>query len=277
MVVADQAIVVVGTENNRSKSMDGKLLSAINDYNLKPRQALLPSTARPRLTEKQLPIIDLTNNTILENIFRQRVYHTTDTNANKLLQTPMRDSNISGPVLRQAHYRTANYLTLSILSEVIGVESFSVDHVQGTKAEGWRIRDEGKTTIVALMRGGEPMAFGISDAMPSAMFVHAREAEELKDHHLAGQKTVILVDSVINAGKSASEFIQHIRETFAGIRIVVVAGVANAQCVRKGDFAEMMRSDLDLYLVTLRFSENSYTGTKGVDTGNRLFNTTHLA
>lgn len=176
----------------------------------------------------------------------------------------MRDSIISGPAHRQAHHRTANYLTLSILSEVIGVESFSVDQVQGTKAEGWRIRGEGKTTIVALMRGGEPMALGVSDAMPSAMFVQAHEPEELKDHHLAGQKTVILVDSVINAGKSASEFIQHIRKTFPSIRIVVVAGEANAQCVCTGDFAEMIRRDLDLYLVVLRFSENSYTGTKGV-------------
>lgn len=52
------------------------------------------------------------------------------------------------------------------------------------------------------MRGGEPTAFGVSDAFPLAMFAHAGDAEDLKLHHLQGQLTVMLVDSVVNTGKT---------------------------------------------------------------------------
>lgn len=67
---------------------------------------------------------------------------------------------------------------------------------------GHRLLDEDAATIVALIRGGEPMAFGASDASPKAMFVHARDAKDLKhDDHLKKRKPVILVDSVVNTGQ----------------------------------------------------------------------------
>lgn len=41
---------------------------------------------------------------------------------------------------------------------------------------GHRLLHESQSLIAALMRGGEPMAFGVNDIFPLAMFVHA-------DHH----------------------------------------------------------------------------------------------
>ena len=47
----------------------------------------------------------------------------------------------------------------------------------------------------------EPMALGVSDVFPLAMFVHVDHSDDLKLHHLEGQRTVLLVDSVVNTGK----------------------------------------------------------------------------
>ena len=142
---------------------------------------------------------------------------------------------------------------------------------------GYRLRSEGDTGIVALMRGGEPMAFGINAIYPTARFMHASSAGDLKLHYLKPLKTVILVDSVINSGKSIMDFIEHIKTLDDSVQIVLVAGVVQRQVLdRKHAFCGMLRR-LGIPLVALRLSENKFTGTKGTDTGNRLFNATDRA
>ena len=59
------------------------------------------------------------------------------------------------------------------------------------------------------------------------MFVHASNADDVKPHHLDGQITVVLVDSVINTRKCIIGFVQRVRKLHATIRIVV-AGVVQA-------------------------------------------------
>jgi hypothetical protein len=51
-----------------------------------------------------------------------------------------------------------------------------------------------------------------------------KKPEELNNEHVKGQKAVLLVDSVVNSGKSVEEFVQHIRALNSTIRIVVIAG-----------------------------------------------------
>lgn len=126
------------------------------------------------------------------------------------------------------------------------------------------------------MRGGESMAFGVSRAFPLAMFVHASEPSDLKIHHLQKQHNVLLVDSVVNSGKSVAEFIHHIRSLDATIRIIVIAGTVQAKSLLEGHFCEVFERDKNLSLVALRISDNKFTGSGGTDTGNRLFNTTHI-
>ena len=126
------------------------------------------------------------------------------------------------------------------------------------------------------MRGGEPMAFGVNEAFPLAMFVHATNADDIKLHHLQGQLTIILVDSVVNTGRTIVEFVQHVRELHATISIVVVAGVVQAQCVSGGSLNQTLARYAKLHLITLRLSDTKFTGSGSTDTSNRLFNTTHL-
>lgn len=289
---ADDAIVVVGDELTRSQSMDKALTNAINNHGLQARQALLPSDVTPRLNAAKLSIVNLTGHNFIDEIFgkpfRQTILQAslaTEKGAGKLLATPTRDSAIAGPALKDAHRQVGKYLAIEYLTEVIGLEKRPIRHVQNQTVSGYRLWHEKQTTIVALMRGGEPMASGVNDAFPLAMFVHANKPEDIKDYHLEGQITVLLVDSVINKGNTMVEFINHVRKLHATIRIVLVGGVVQAEVVRGTDQAGSgPRSILvnsashhkDLELVALRTSGTSFVGSGSTDTGNRLFNTTHL-
>jgi uracil phosphoribosyltransferase/phosphoserine phosphatase/adenylate kinase len=282
---ADQAIVVVGEEHTRSKTMDPALRDAIDNDGLRARQAVLPSSAPPRLNTTELPLIRLTDPEFLDAVLSRsrnrdtgiQVLHATARTAAKLLMTPTRDAKIAGPALREAHRRVGWYLATEFVADVIGIEEYPIPHVQGHQTTGHRLLHEQQTTIVALMRGGEAMALGVNDAFPLAMFVHASRGDDIKQHHLQGQHTVVLVDSVVNSGKTVVEFVQHIRYLHSAIHIVVVAGVAQAQSVcETGSLAQVLGPHGRLALVALRLSDNSFRGSGNTDTGNRLFNTTHL-
>ena len=280
---ADQAIVVVGEEQTRSKTMDAALSRAFHNDGLQARQTLLPSHASPRLDTDRIPLVQLTAPNFLNSILCRRsqhaglqVLHANEKNAAKLLMTPMRDAKLAGPVLREAHRRVGWYLATELLAEVIGIEEYSIAHVQGHPTSGYRFLHEERITIVALMRGGEAMALGVNDALPLAMFVHANRAEDIMLHHLQGQRTVVLVDSVVNSGKTVAQFLQHVRNLHAFIRIVIVAGVVQAQSIADGPFVQALNRHAKVSLVALRLSENKFIGKGNTDTGNRLFNTTRL-
>lgn len=280
---AHEAIVVVRQKATRSKSMDEALLEAIDNHGLHARQMLLPGDVEPRLDVTKLPVVQLDETTVLNSILGRgirrsglRVVHMSDRNSARMLMTATRDAQIRGPDLREAHRHVGRYLAIQCLSEVVGVEEYPIRHVQGAWTSGFRLRDARKTCIVALMRGGEPMALGVSDVVPEAMFVHATCPESLTADQLQEQRTVLLVDSVVNSGASVVHFYERIRSLKATIRIVVVAGVVQAQCVSEGGLLHGLGGDGLFDVVALRLSDNAFTGRGGTDTGNRLFNTTHL-
>jgi uracil phosphoribosyltransferase/phosphoserine phosphatase len=281
---AHQAIVVVGEAHCRSKTMDGELLDAVDNAGLRARQALLPSNAPPRLDTTKLPLVRLTDCKFLDDVVRrrgscERVFHATARGAAKLLMTPTRDSRVFGPSLRKAHARVGWYLATEFLADhaVIGLEEYDIPHVQGHTTSGHRVRNENRTTIVALMRGGEPMADGVNQALPSAIFLHAKRPHDVTAQHIKGQWTVVLVDSVVNSGKSMVEFVQRIRSLDPTIAIVAVAGVVQVESLSPDStFGQALETDRALSLVALRLSENRFQGRGGTDTGNRLFNTTQL-
>lgn len=281
---ADQAVVVVGEDSIRSKTMEAALLDAIDNGGLRAQQVLLPSNVSPRLDTTKLPLVDITDPEFIESVFRRprcpslQVLHATSKSAAKLLMTPTRNATIAGPALRDAHRRVGWYLAMEFLADLIGLEEYQIPHVQGHQTEGHRLVHEQRTLIVALMRGGEAMAFGVNDAFPLAMFVHAKRPEEILPDHVERQHTVLLVDSVVNNGNTAMQFIRRVRDLHAGARIVVVAGVVQSQAVT-GDkpLARALVHDANLNIVALRLSDNKYTGRGTTDTGNRLFNTTVIA
>lgn len=71
------------------------------------------------------------------------------------------------------------------------------------------------------MRGREPIAIGINNALPLAIFILASHPEDIMLHHLQGQRTIMLVDSVVNSGKMVVQFMQYVRNLHATVCIVV--------------------------------------------------------
>ena len=132
---AEHAVVVVGSEDKRSKSMDKELSNAIDSHGLKAHQVLLPSNLSPRLDTSKLPVVDITSSSFLNSIMYGqlkdsiKVIHGTETNASKLLMTPTRDASNFGPPLREAHGRVAWHLATQYLGEVIGLEEYNILHV----------------------------------------------------------------------------------------------------------------------------------------------------
>ena len=275
---ADHAIFVVGDEQTRSRSMDVPLRHAIETDGLHAHQLLCPGNTSPRLNQKLLPIIR--NEEIAAQFPCPRgmkILHASSRHAALLLSGPMRDASISGPALREAQRRLGCFLATELLSRVIGLEEYPIQHVQGHTTRGHRIRDEAKTCIVAIMRGGQPIAESVADALPRAMLLHANESEDVTPQYLEGLSAVVLVDAVINTGKSMVEFVHHIKHLCPKLRIAIVAGTVQQKAIGDhGTLTKPLSGYTGLSLAALRVSENSFAGTRGTDTGNRLFNTTHL-
>ena len=99
---ADEAVIVVGNEQTRSKSMDELLTHVIAVDGLRAHQAVLPSNASPRLDDKMLPVIKLTDPGFVKSLLGDRYTHgglqvlcAKDRNAAKLLATRMRHAPVS--------------------------------------------------------------------------------------------------------------------------------------------------------------------------------------
>jgi uracil phosphoribosyltransferase/phosphoserine phosphatase/adenylate kinase len=280
---ANRAVVVVGDTQTRSQTMEDALASAIESEGLRAHQAVLAHGAAQLLTFEKLPPARLTQREFVAQIMARgrhlpqlRVIDATEKTATRLLMTNMRDSRYSGPLLRDVHRRVGAYLATEYLTDLIGLEKYPVRHVQGHDIDGYRLSHEHRTLIVALMRGGEPIASGVNDVFPAASFLHARQPADICAQHLEGLVTIILVDSVINSGETVAGFLQHIRNLHATVRVVIVAGVLQEKSTSPTGSLGQLSQEGPVEVVTLRLSENQFTGKGATDTGNRLFNTTHL-
>ncbi|PWY77395.1 hypothetical protein BO70DRAFT_430337 [Aspergillus heteromorphus CBS 117.55] len=274
---AHHAIVVVGDGYSRSRNMDAALQKAI-EKGLQARQVLLPGTAPLRLNTTVLPVTRLDDPVLIETLVavKFKLIHATGKSATKLLQTPMRNAAVQGPSLRKAHHQVGWYLAFEYLADLLGVEEYRIAHVQGQMTIGHRLANEERMLIIGLMRGGLSMALGVNNVFGHASLLLVSKPEEVHLDHLQGKTIVLLVDSVVNNGKTVAEFFTRVRGLKGDVRIVVVAGVVQAQAVGRDGPLPAIAQDGGLTVVALRLSINRYTGTRGTDTGNRLFNTMDL-
>lgn len=129
---------------------------------------------------------DFTSQDFLESVFLPRnVRHATTRPTADLLITPMRRANIPSLALSKPTAVSAT----KFLTDVLDAEEMAITLVQGNSTTDFRIMDKEKTTIIALIRGSEPIALGFSEALALVMSVHAKEAGDLGCHHLQGQRT----------------------------------------------------------------------------------------
>ncbi|KAI8287232.1 Uracil phosphoribosyltransferase [Colletotrichum sp. SAR11_240] len=254
----DEAIVVVGDERLRSKSMDEALLKVIAEDGFRAKQMLMPRTSGMRLSSSLLPVLQLDSQQLVAKFTKTsrylRVFHAAKKVSASLLMTPTRDAYVAGPSLCAAHHKVGRYLPIEFLADTFGAEEYPIAHVQGHMTAGHRLLGEESTAIIVLMRGSDPMALGVSVVFARAMLLHAKQPEDIHGKALAGKKTVIMVDLVVNSGKTIKGFVRHLQALDATIRIVGVAEV-----VQKEALANTMKplgKTADLSLVALRLSEN---------------------
>jgi uracil phosphoribosyltransferase len=268
---ADEAVIVVGSAATRSKTMEEESLLAMAD-GMRAEQLLL-ETEVPRLDTDLLPLHDPKD--FASRFFASiKVYDATDKPGAKILASATRNSVNKGPSLCQAHAVAGAYLAIEYVADILGIETYAMDHVQGQKTSGHQLKQESSVLIVALMRGGEPFARGIWSIFPIAEFKHAHVPADISPDDLRRCSAIVLADFVIHSGASIIDFIGHIRSEARDIPILVAAGVTQAKAVHRMSKAGRRFGSFDV--VTLRRSDNSYVGSGGTDTGNRLFNTTHL-
>ena len=158
------------------------------------------------------------------------------------------------------------YLAQKVLLEFRSC-AVKITHVQGHEVDGVGIKDGNQITILAMMRGGEPMARGVYDVFPDANFIHydPNTATPLTDL-LRRDHTIIVVDSVINSGRSIRDILLRLNGVCR--RVLVLSGVTQKRA------SENLPIEFPLVrFYTLRISENSYTGIGPTDTGDRLFGT----
>ncbi|QBZ58493.1 hypothetical protein PoMZ_03446 [Pyricularia oryzae] len=145
--------------------------------------------------------------------------------AAKLLASPMRDASIEGLTLQDARVQTGRFLATRVVTEVICLEKHTIPHLQGQNTSGYRLRDEKRNLIVAMMRGGEPMAKGVYRTFPLARYAFAKSPQDIAWRDVADMANILLVDSVVNTGKSMIDFVDNIRTMSSKAKILLVAGI----------------------------------------------------
>lgn len=127
---------------------------------------------------------------------------------------------------------------------------------------------EQSTALLVLERGGRFFGDGIYSEFGGRFYPYNPAKEELP---MINDEIVVIIDSVINTGKSIETIIDKLREHNPKVEIVLVTNVIQRNTVERFK---------DYLLFAVRISDNSYVGknqaiqkeNSGPDTADRLFN-----
>ena len=288
---SDRGYIVLDDRHNRSMS---SFLSDVAAKNGKFKQLHLSGKNNTPPFTGWHPGIEVgCLKVLLQELHNGGIYSVFDcckvSTAASVLATQTRRADLSGPDLQSQHTNVGKYLAdrlMDMYSEYF-VEKRDFAHVQGNNFVGSVVSDD--VLILPLMRGGEPMSRGIYERFPNAKLVHYYHDEQTESCNrlskaLAKVSNVIIVDSVVNEGKSVRDVIHHIHKLMTNCaengtncksttsllppRIFVVTAVMQMEASRR------LPVDYPLIrFVALRISDNKYKGRGGTDTGNRLFGT----
>lgn len=192
----------------------------------------------------------------------------TQSKTSQVLSTQSRRADLSALELSTLHFQMGQFLAYHILED-FEVAHCDIAHVQG-KRQGFEIAGKGDICVMAMLRAGLFAAEGIRSIFKDgAFFLEQDNVAEIVSKHSLESKTVIIVDAVINTGKSIAKILNQLIGAKC-YKIVV------ATLVMQDDARQLAIDFPDVRFYALRVSENRYKGTKGIDTGNRLFNTLDL-
>ncbi len=194
----------------------------------------------------------------------------TDDPMMRLLVDATRRADCAGPALARAH-RAVGHALASAVAPYFPIEEVEISHVTG-RSMGVHIRPGAEPIIVALLRAGLFLAEGLWECFPGAALVpHASGAAPMEIDLPAAGRTVLVVDAVINTGRSLRGVLDRVAHLGAA-RTIAVTLVGYRSSV-----IELVEQRPDVVFVAARLSERSYVGRGATDTGGRLFGTTTWA
>ena len=194
------------------------------------------------------------------------IYDRSDCSVMQLLVNETRRADVRGPALAAAHRAVGAQLAPYAACRS-GLQPIDIDHVAGP-SRGVALGERDAPVVLVLMRAGLFVAEGIWAALPGAALVPwSGDAAELRHLPLAS-RPLIVVDSVINSGRSIGRALRAALPRQPSW-ISVAALVANEQGLGS-QAAEWPNVDFAI----ARVSQRSYVGKGTTDTGARLFGTT---
>jgi uracil phosphoribosyltransferase len=274
LVAADRGYIAIDSLQNRS--MAGFIEQVVTSNN--PAIYQLSIQQRDNFVHDNIKVGSLSGllKELASGTLNQVIAFTHHPSA-QLLATKSRRSDIIGPLLQGVHIEIGMFLADRLLDVLYRAGNILAHtrvwcHVQGTTFQGLCANDT-KVMILPLMRGGEPMSRGFHQRFPLAQVVHWDDNCPPSKHELSGGAftDLIIVDSVINSGKSIRHVLHHLHALATWScppRIYVVTGVIQsvASISLPLEFPRVR-------FLALRISDNKYSGVGGTDTGNRLFGT----
>lgn len=180
----------------------------------------------------------------------------------QLLATKSRQADLSSVELCSVHFEMGKLLAYKMLED-FPITEIPIHHVQGVR-QGVELAQKDDFVIVSMMRAGLYAAEGIRSVFSDGGFVLYNGLEDL-ELNLNG-KIIIVVDSVINTGKSIERVVTELK-SLNPAKIIVATLVMQQDATKLAD----QHREIDFY--ALRISANKYVGKGATDTGSRLFNT----
>lgn len=188
-----------------------------------------------------------------------------DSKAAKIISTQSRRADLSPVQLKEIHRTLGQLLSYEYVNK-LDLEKVEINHVQGVK-NGLDISSSEFTLVLVMMRSGLYVADGFREILGSHSrleFVYDKnELLSILSQYSLKTMNVVIIDSVINTGKSVKGII----DIFPDCKSLTVA------CqVMHSDFARSLYAkDANVHFMTCRISENFYVGKGKTDTGDRLF------
>lgn len=120
-------------------------------------------------------------------------------------------------------------------------------------------------TIVVLMRAGLYVGQGVRNILDSddQVYLISNSVDDV-DLDYIRNRDIVIVDSVINSGKTIIKYIDSFKDA---------KSISCISIVMQSRFTDIAKKYSDILFLTSRISDNYYIGAGAIDTGNRLFGT----
>ena len=182
----------------------------------------------------------------------------------KKLNAISRSRNVYGNELADNHKEIGRILGQEFLNG-LPLKDIKVINPQGKTGINKSV-DCSNVTIICLMRAGLFVAEGVRQLLGGSQHIYllSNSPEDIKDTNISG-KDVVIIDSVINSGKTISAFLD-IAKPANSLSVISIVMQCNFKVVADNEYP-------DVKFIVSRTSENYYIGAGQTDTGNRLFGT----